>query len=451
MEATVTKATFQKYPAYKDSGVEWLGTIPEHWEIYPGLKFIAENKSKNTGMIRNTVLSLSYGKIRIKQDDELTGLVPESFETYQLVNKGDLIFRPTDLQNDKVSLRSAYSEYEGIITNAYLNLKFRQIADSKFFHYFFRAIDNNKIIYGLGSGLRQNISYLDFRRFLFPFPPLPEQTAIATFLDDKTAKIDRAIAQKEKMIALLRERKQIIIQDLVTGKKVWNEKQNAWTEPAEVKDSGVEWIGEIPEHWEVKRLKFVLKTPLKYGANESGIEYSPELPRYIRITDFSMEGTLNEDNKLSLTWEIGKQYLLEDGDILFARSGATVGKSYLFKKSMSIEAHYSFAGYLIKASPNEEVIQSDFLNYYTMSGSFENWKSLIFNKATIENIGANKYSELRVLTPPINEQTTIVSHIETQSAKIDKAIKLQEQQIEKLKELKSTLIDSAVTGKIKII
>src|SRR5690554_2979293 len=233
MEATATKATFQKYPAYKDSGVEWMGVIPEHWEIYPGLKFIAENKSKNTGMIRNTVLSLSYGKIRVKQDDELTGLVPESFETYQLVNKGDLIFRPTDLQNDKVSLRSAYSEYDGIITNAYLNLKFRQIADSKFFHYFFRAIDNNKIIYGLGSGLRQNISYLDFRRFLFPFPPLPEQTAIAAFLDDKTAKIDRAIAQKEKMITLLKERKQIIIQNAVTKGLDPN---------AKMKDSGVEWI-----------------------------------------------------------------------------------------------------------------------------------------------------------------------------------------------------------------
>src|SRR5690554_5598808 len=249
MEATATKATFQKYPAYKDSGVEWMGVIPEHWEIYPGLKFIAENKSKNTGMIRSTVLSLSYGNIRVKQESELTGLVPESFETYQLVNKRDLIFRPTDLQNDKVSLRSAYSEYDGIITNAYLNLKFRQIADSKFFHYFFRAIDNNKIIYGLGSGLRQNISYLDFRRFLFPFPPLSVQTAIAEFLDNKTAKIDQLIGIKQKEIELLKERRQILIQQAVT-------KGLDATVP--MKDSGVEWIGEIPEHWEVRKLKYVV-------------------------------------------------------------------------------------------------------------------------------------------------------------------------------------------------
>ena len=236
----------KKYDKYKNSGVEWLGEIPEHWEILPGLSFIYENKDRNKGMVRNTVLSLSYGKIRVKGENELTGLVPESFETYQFVNKGDLIFRPTDLQNDTVSLRSSISEYEGIITNAYLNLRFRSKANSKFYHYFFRSIDNNKIIYGLGSGLRQNISYLDFRRFQFPFPPLEEQIAIAHFLDDKTAKIDQAIAIKQKQIELLNERKQILIHKAVT---------RGLNDTVKLKNSGVEWIGEIPEHWEVKRLK----------------------------------------------------------------------------------------------------------------------------------------------------------------------------------------------------
>lgn len=100
----------KKYNKYKNSGVEWLGEIPEHWEVLPGLNFIFENKEKNKNFKREIVLSLSYGKIRVKGKDELTGLVPESFETYQLINKGDIIFRPTDLQNDKVSLRSAISE-----------------------------------------------------------------------------------------------------------------------------------------------------------------------------------------------------------------------------------------------------------------------------------------------------------------------------------------------------
>ena len=168
METAIDNAAVKKHPAYKDSGVEWLGEIPSSWEVLPGLSFIFENKLRNKGMIRNTVLSLSYGNIRVKGEDELTGLIPESFENYQFVNKGDLIFRPTDLQNDTESLRSSISEFEGIITNAYLNLRFKSNAHSKFYHYMFRAIDNNKVIYGLGSGLRQNISYLDFRRFQFP-------------------------------------------------------------------------------------------------------------------------------------------------------------------------------------------------------------------------------------------------------------------------------------------
>jgi len=440
----------KRYEAYKDSGVDWIGEIPEGWDVLPGLSFIYENKEKNKGMVRNTVLSLSYGKIRVKAENELTGLVPESFETYQLVNVGDLIFRPTDLQNDMVSLRSSISQYEGIITSAYLNLRFKENANPNFFHYFFRSIDNNKIIYGLGSGLRQNISYLDFRRFLFPFPPLFEQTAIAQFLGDKTAKIDQTIGIRQKEIELLKERRQILIQQAVTGK--WSMVNGEWSKtPAEkLKPSGVDWIGEIPERWEVRKLKYCLSSKLKYGANESGVEYDLDLPRYIRITDFGFDGKLSEEKKLSLTWQQGKDYLLKDGDILFARSGATVGKSYQFKTSMSFEKHYSFAGYLIKAEANEEIILSDYLYLYTNSNLFDNWKSAIFNKATIENIGADKYSTLSVVVPPVKEQEEILLEYNSKNEKIAKAITLKEQEIEKLKEYKTVLIDNVVTGKVKI-
>ncbi len=219
-------------------------------------------------MKRNTVLSLSYGNIRVREESELTGLVPESFETYQLVDKGDLIFRPTDLQNDKVSLRSSISYFEGIITSAYLNLRFKETADPKFYHYLFRAIDNNKVIYGLGSGLRQNIGYDDFRRFDFPFPPIEEQTAIATFLDQKTTQIDKAIELKQQTIDLLKERKQIVIQELVTGKwrvelidngeLIIDNYRVVKRGEDELKDSGVEWIGRVPREWDVKRLKYLL-------------------------------------------------------------------------------------------------------------------------------------------------------------------------------------------------
>lgn len=244
------KSAAQEYACYKDSGVAWLGEIPEHWQVKPGFTVLSESKERNTGFVEKTVLSLSYGKIIIKPEEKLTGLVPESFETYQLVRNGDIIIRPTDLQNDKTSLRTGLSKNKGIITSAYINLRVRDNYSNSFYHYYLYIIDINKIIYGLGSGLRQNISFGDFKRFPFPIPPFQEQTAIAQFLDDKTTKINAAIGIKEEQIRLLKERKQILIHKAVT---------RGLEDSVTLKDSGVEWIGEIPEHWEVKNLRYAFK------------------------------------------------------------------------------------------------------------------------------------------------------------------------------------------------
>ncbi|SFC29139.1 type I restriction enzyme, S subunit [Flexibacter flexilis DSM 6793] len=211
------------------------------------------------------------------------------------------------------------------------------------------------------------------------------------------------------------------------------------------KNSGIDWLGQIPEHWEVKKLKYVILGKLKYGANESGWEYDSNLPRYIRISDFGLEGKLSEDKKLSLPFEIANNYLLSDGDILFARSGATVGKSYQFKISLSTEKNYCFAGYLIKAQPDTSKILSDFLYAYTQSGVFASWKDFIFNKATIENIGADKYSELFIPLPPLSEQAAIAAYLDDKCGKIDRAIGLKTEQIEQLKTLRQVRIQQAVT------
>ena len=196
-----------KYSTYKDSEVEWLGKIPAHWEVKPGFTIVEERSEKNIGMKESTVLSLSYGKVIVKPEEKLTGLVPESFETYQLVYPGDIIIRPTDLQNDKTSLRTGLAKNRGIITSAYINLKIKKPFSTEYYHYFLHLIDLTKMIYGLGSGLRQNLSFGDFKRFKFLVPPLSEQTTIANFLDRKTAPINQAIAQKERLIELCKRTK----------------------------------------------------------------------------------------------------------------------------------------------------------------------------------------------------------------------------------------------------
>jgi len=311
---------------------------------------------------------------------------------------------------------------------------------SKFGFYWFFCAKSYIISMSYGGG-QPNISQELIRSLRVCVPTLTEQIRITNFLDNKTSQIDNAIAIKQKQIELLKERRQILIHRAVTRGLNPNVK---------LKDSGIEWIGEIPEHWEVKKLKFLIKGRLKYGANASGIEYNPDLPRYVRITDFGYDGKLSEENKLSLTWSQGLDYLLKDGDILFARSGATVGKSYQFKKTMSLERHSCYAGYLIKAEVNEELILSDFLYLFTNSYIFNNWKDRIFIKSTIENIGADKYSQLYVLLPSITEQIEILGKYCEDDKKISTAIFLKEREIEKLKEYKSILINEAVTGKIKV-
>ncbi len=202
---------------FKDSGIKWIGKIPEHWEVFPGLRVFSENKRKNTGMIDDRVLSLSYGRIIRKPKEKLVGLIPESFETYQIVKAGDIIIRCTDLQNDKVSLRTALAKDNGIITSAYLNLNVKN-GSSKYLHYLLHVLDITKAIYKLGSGLRQNLSFEDFKRLDIIFPPQEEQQQIVEYIDNQTAKIDKAIKLQQNYIEKLKEYKATLIDSVVTGK-----------------------------------------------------------------------------------------------------------------------------------------------------------------------------------------------------------------------------------------
>ncbi|MBL4680182.1 MAG: restriction endonuclease subunit S [Pseudomonadales bacterium] len=196
----VTLAKMPRYKSYRDSGIAWLGEIPTEWSLKPGLVAFSENKHKNKGMKESVVLSLSYGSIIIKPKEKLVGLVPESFETYQLIEPSDIIIRGTDLQNDKTSLRTGLAKDKGIITSAYISLKVGRNYESRFLHYYLHALDTTKVIYKLGSGLRQNLSFLDFKRLPIFDIPKATQTAIANFLDEKTTQIDKAITIKGKKL-----------------------------------------------------------------------------------------------------------------------------------------------------------------------------------------------------------------------------------------------------------
>ena len=173
------------------SGIAWLGDVPEGWGVKYGKCVFAENSLKNRGNNTQTILSLSYGKIIVKKSiDE--GLVPEEYSSYQVLSPGDIVVRCTDLQNDQTSLRIGFVENDGIITSAYLGLKVNEGYNPRFIFYFLRAWDVSKEIYRYGSGLRQSLSWEDFKYLPIVVPPLPEQEAIVKRLDEETGKIRRS-------------------------------------------------------------------------------------------------------------------------------------------------------------------------------------------------------------------------------------------------------------------
>ncbi|MBN8219666.1 MAG: restriction endonuclease subunit S [Spirochaetes bacterium] len=271
-----------------------------------------------------------------------------------------------------------------------------------------------------------------------PLPPLNEQHAIAAFLDYKTAQIDSLIDKKRRMIELLKEKRTALISHAVT---------KGLNPDAPMKDSGVPWLGQVPAHWEVKRLKFVVSDKLRYGANESAELDDPALPRYIRITDFGDDGKLRPETFKSLEPEKARDYMLMDGDILFARSGATVGKTFIFKDYQGVACH---AGYLIRARPDHEQIVDQFLYTFTKSSQYDDWKSSVFIQATIENIGADKYQNLLVPVPPIEEQKSILNKVHGEMYRIDVVISATGHAVEKLQEYRTAIITAAVIGQIDV-
>lgn len=213
-----------------------------------------------------------------------------------------------------------------------------------------------------------------------------------------------------------------------------------------MKDSGIEWIGEIPTDFSLYKLKYLLSSPLCYGANESGTLYSDILPRYIRITDISPNGTLKNSGMLSLDESSAQNYMLHEGDILFARSGATVGKSFIYHNYYGRAA---YAGYLIKASFNRLVLP-EFVYYYTCSSAYEIWKNSIFIQSTIQNIGADRYSNLPISVPnSIDKQLRIVRYLNNFCSKFDAIIYNLQTSIEDYKKLKQAIITQAVTKGVR--
>ena len=277
---------------------------------------------------------------------------------------------------------------------------------------------------------RASADYIGIQRV--PIPPIIERTAIANFLDRKTTKIDQAIAIKEKQIALLKERKQILIQNAVT---------RGLDPDAPMRDSGVEWIGEIPGHWVIKRFKHFTKILSGYSP-EQVFFTSDENIDYFKVDDLN---NIDQNYRLNNSkWFIkGPIQSYPSGLLLFPKRGAAIGTNKVAITIRESVFDTNVMGLLL----DKTVVNCDFIAMWLMQRNL----ITISDTTTIPQINNKHINPLQIALPDFEEQTAIVAHIETQSAKIDKAIAIQQRQIEKLREYKATLINSAVTGKIKVL
>ena len=433
----------ERYERYKDSGVKWIGEIPEHWGMYK-LKYLFKlNKNKNIGNKCNTILSLSYGKIKIKKDLN-EGLTPKSYESYQLLSTGDIVIRSTDLQNDHTSLRTGLVKIEGAITSAYIGLKNldMSLCDSRFYHYFLHDWDITKAIYNQGKGLRQSLNWDDIKNMLMPVLDISEQTAIANYLDSVTSKIDEAISQQQKMIDLLNERKQIIIQNTVTKGLDPNVK---------MKDSGVEWIGEIPEDWEVKKLKHVCQAFGRIGfRGYSTTDLVDEGEGCITLSPSNMRnGQMQYEKCTYLSWEKyeeSPEIKIHNGDILFVKTGSTYGKSSLVE-DLPLEATINPQLLVFK----NFTCNNKFLVYVLQTTTIKTQVELSVIGGTIPTISQQKILNYVFPYPTVNVQDDIVAFIENKTTPISEAIKVSERQIALLQERKQIIINDVVTGKVKVV
>ena len=428
----------KSYETYKNIDLPWLDAIPAHWNLIGLNLLFADNKVKNEGMIENNILSLSYGNIVKRKGEENFGLIPASYETYQVINPGYIVLRLTDMQNDHTSLRVGLVKEKGIITSAYTGLIPKQNVNSTYFYYLLHTLDLVKYIYVLGGGVRQSSDYNEIKKLKLPFPPVEEQTTIANYLDAQKEKINLFIIQKQKLISMLKLQRQAFINKAVT---------KGIDEKVKLKSSGVDWLGDIPVHWELRKLKFVAKVIFSNVDKHSlENEIDVELCNYVDVykNDY-IDSSISFMKATALQSEIDK-FKLEIGDVLVTKDSETPEDIAVPALVTEIKENLICGYHLAQLKPSEKIVpeylfrlfQSDEVNAHFATSA---------NGVTRYGAGVGAFKNVFLPIPPIEEQGNIIKHIKTEVKKISEAIIRTEKEIELIKEYKDAMIAEAVLGK----
>lgn len=422
---------FRPYEAYKDSRVGWIGSIPSTWNVQRA-KWLFKRMDRAVRPEDDIVTCFRDGEVTLRSNRRTEGFTNALKEIgYQGIRKGDLVIHAMDAFAGAIGV----SDSDGKATPVYSACVPRKLdtVDSTFYAYYMRHLALSGFLVSLAKGIRErstDFRFNDFAELEVPFPSLPEQRSIVSFLDDKCAKIDGAVKIKEDQIALLRERRQIIIQDAVT---------RGLNPAAPMKDSGIDWIGQIPAHWENKPNKYLfwLKKDI-VGKRSADYDLLSLTLRGIIKRDME-----NPEGKFPAEFDTYQEVC--PGDFVFCHfdveeTPRTVGLSEFFGMITGAYTVYSVA---------QGIDPRFLLHFYIFADTDKKMRSLY--KGLRNTIPKDAFSVFKTPLPPIEEQRAIVAHIDDASRKIEDGIAIKERQIAALKEYKTSLINAAVTGKIKVI
>lgn len=432
----------ERYREYKESGVKWLGEIPSHWEVVPLRKYLKINTRRNMPEAQLLSVTREEGVIvrNVESKEENHNYIPDDLSNYKYVQRGQFVI------NKMKSWQGSYgvSNYDGIVSPAYFvydlnypnkdyfNIAIRSKIFSPFFSKYSKGIRVDQ--WDLTPEALKIIPFLE--------PPKAEQDAIVRYLDSATSEIDKAIAMQQKMIDLLNERKQIIIQNAVT---------KGLDENVEMKESGVEFVNEIPHNWSTRRLKFSAWIRARLGwkglkASEYVENGYPFLSAFNIENDHMKWNNLNFINKYR--YDESPEIKLKIGDLLLVKDGAGIGKCARIDELPYGE---STANGSLAVITSYDMLDYRYLYYFMVSKSFKDHTELLINGMGVPHFTQGEMKKIVMPVPPQAEQQQIVTYLDSKMQRFDTAISNCQRQITLLQERKQIIINEVVTGKVRVI
>ena len=431
---------------FVDSGIEWVGAIPATWSVFPACGVFCEVKEKNTNGKYNNPFSFRYGEIVNKKiAGEIDESVEETLSAYRVVDPDTIMINGLNLNYDFISQRVAIVRDKGIITSAYLAVQpDKNKVVPRFVLYLLKAYDYRQVFHGLGSGIRKTLKYQDFKNIKIVAPSLTEQEAIVSYLDFQCEQIDSIISDAKASIEEYKSWKASVIYEAVT---------KGLDPDVETKDSGVEWIGDIPNSWDVLKLKYVIAF-IESGVSVNASQSAAEEGKIGVLKTSSV-------SKYSFRPEENKEVNLDELD----RVSCPVRANTIIVSRMNTPELVGACGYVEQDYPNlflpDRLWQIHFLNsvvvkyvwYYLSSNYIRNYYSSLSSgtSSSMQNISKGQFENARLLLPPPEVQRDIVKFLDKKCATLDSLVAEKESLIADLEAYKKSLIFEVVTGKRRVV